>query len=256
MISERYSLQLDEQIEVVEIVKEALLNFQIGGDNCHQLNDYSRILVDVLKQWPDNDFANKINHKMIDVYRTQMVHLSTEGIFTELLRDYFGVVWHDFINAFLDDKSFLFYFQVKDELGSGFGFGKGPLFDLDESLIKQICLENPVTAPVRIASMVPCYEVDENGNNTNMFNKWILWLLDNFGEQKDVRDSISSNLGSFSWVGPISSYYERNIKCFEMLLNHPKREVQEWAQKCISDEKKMLEMEKNNEDFMKLRYNM
>ena len=66
---------------------------------------------------------------------------------------------------------FLFYYQVKDELGSGFSFGKGLLFDVEEGLIKQLCLDNPESAPTRIASMVPCFEINANGNEVNIFNK-------------------------------------------------------------------------------------
>lgn len=254
--TERFLMRKNDHSEAISIVKKALLEYQINGDNGQMLNEYSRILIETLQHWHDVEFAKQINRKFIEVYNTQMVHLSTEGIFSELLKDYFEVVWPEFIRAFLGKDSFLFYYQVKDELGSGSGFGKGPLFDLDEELIKQICIENPESAPARIAAMAPCFEVEENGKETGQFNKWIIWLLDNFGEQKDVRDSISSNLGSFSWIGEISPYYERNIQCFEHLLTHPKQEVRKWAQQCIDDEKKLLDMEKNNEDFMKLRYEM
>lgn len=254
--AERFMMRKDEHPEAVVIVKEALVNYQIDGDNGRLLNDYSRFLIETLKQWHDVDFAKKINEKMIAVYNTQMVHLSTEGIFTELLKDYFNDVWPEFVKAFLGQDTFLFYYQVKDELGSGFGFGKGSLFEVDEGLIKQMCMDNPETAPARIASMVPCFEAKKEGEEIKTFSPWVLWLLDNFGNQKDVRSNISGNLGSFSWTGNVSPYYERNIRCFEKLLGHKFEEVREWAQRSINDERKLLEMEKTNEDFMKIRYGM
>lgn len=251
---ERFTMRKDDQPETVDIVKDAMLKFQINGDTEYLLYDYSRLLVETLQLWHDSEFAKQVSRKFIDVYKTQMVHLNTKGVFTELLQDYFDDVWPEFVKAFLGTDTFLFYFQVKDELGSGFGFGKGPLFDINEELIKQLCLENPESAPARIASMVPCFEVDADGNETELFSNWIIWLLDNFGEQKEVRDCISSNLGSFSWTGAISPYYEKNIKCFEQLLNHSKPEVREWAQSCIDDERKLLDMEKEKENFMKIKY--
>lgn len=254
--SERFVMRKDERQEAVEIVKDALLSFVINGDNGRQLTEYSRILIEALQLWHDEEFARKVNKKMIAVYNTQMVHLSTEGVFTELLKEYLDVVWSDFIKAFLGEDSFLFYYQVKDELGSGFGFGKGPLFDLDENLIKQLCLDNPETAPVRIATMVPCFDAGESEDKPCQFSKWIIWLLDNFGEQKDVRDGISANLGSFTWSGNVSPYYTRNIQCYEKLLSHPKQEVRDWAHKCIDQETKLQKMEKSNEDFMRIRYGM
>lgn len=241
----------EENPEAVAIVKDALLKYQINGETGHMLHEYSRILIETLQLWHDPEFAKQVNRKFIDVYNTQMIHRSTEGIYTELLKSYFEDVWPEFVKAFLGTDTFLFYYQLKDELGSGFGFGKGPLFDVNERLIKQLCLDNPESAPARIASMAPCFD-----NEENMFNKWIIWILDNFGEQEDVRDSISSNLGSFSWTGDISPYYERNIKCFEPLLSHHKPEVREWAQRCINEVKKLLDIEKNKENFMKIRYGM
>lgn len=253
--TEHFMMRKDDQPEAVAIVKDAMLRFQISDNTDHMLYDYSHLLIETLQLWYDPDFAKQVNRKFIDVYNTRMVHLNTKGVFTELLQHYFDYVWPEFVKAFLGTDTFLFYFQVKDELGSGFGFGKGPLFD-NEKLIKQLCIENPESAPVRIASMVPCFETDDDVNKTERFSKWILWLLDNFGEQKAVRDGISSNLGSFSWSGGISPYYERNIQCFEQLLNHPKQEVREWAQSRIDDERKLLNMEKDNEAFMKIRYGM
>ncbi len=64
------------------------------------------------------------------------------------------------------------------------------------------------------------------------------WIIS--GERKDVRDNISSNLGSFSWSGDISPYYERNIKCFEQLLDHQKQEVREWAQNVLITKRSCL----------------
>ena len=131
-------MRKDDLDETVNIVKEAMLKFQINSNMGHLLYDYSRLLVETLQLWHDAEFAKQVNRKFIDLYNTQMVHLNTEGVFTELLKDYFDDVWPEFVNAFLGTDTFLFYFQVKDELGSGFSFDKGPLFDINEELIKQL----------------------------------------------------------------------------------------------------------------------
>lgn len=254
--SERFIMRSNESPETIEIVKQALLDFHITDDYDRMLYDYSHLLIEVLQRWHDDEFAMRLNQKMIEVYNTRMVHLSMEGVFTELLKHYYEVIWEDFVSALLGDDTFLFYYQVKDELGAGFGFGKGPLFELNEELIKQLCLNHPETAPFRIAAMVPCFDFGETGIEASHFSKWVLWLLDMFGAQKDVRDAISSNLGSFTWTGDVSPYYERNIKCFGELLSHPIREVREWAQQCIERDKELLSLEKSKEDFMKIRYGL
>lgn len=256
VLNERFVIRKDDSPESVEIVKKAMLKFKVEEEKGQILNDYTRILVETLQHWHDEEFAKQVNRKFIKVYNTQMVHLNMKGIFTELLKDYFDAVWTDFLTAFLGQETFLFYYQVKDELGSGFGFGKGPLFDLGEDLIKQICTEHPGSAPSRIANMVPCFELNANGDDSCQFNKWVIWLLDNFGEQKDVRDNISANIGTFSWTGDLSLYHERNIKCFKQLLNHNKQEVKDWAKECISYQKKLLDKEKGDETYRKIRNEM
>ena len=41
----------------------------------------------------DMEFAKAINLKMIELYNSKFVHLNSEGLFTELLRDYLDVIW-------------------------------------------------------------------------------------------------------------------------------------------------------------------
>ena len=128
---------------------------------------------------------------------------------------------------------------------------------MDETLLKQLCFDYPDSAPFRIATMAPCYQQVEEGEEINHFSQWFLWLLDNFGNQQAVREGLSSNLGSFSWFGrSIITYYQRNIRCFEELLYHKIQEVRDWAQLNIDYNKKMLNTEQSNEDFMHIRYNL
>lgn len=93
-------MRKDDLDETVNIVKEAMLKFQINNNMGHLLYDYSRLLVETLQLWHDAEFAKQVNRKFIDLYNTQMVHLNTEGVFTELLKDYFDDVWPEFVNAF------------------------------------------------------------------------------------------------------------------------------------------------------------
>ena len=255
-LSERFMMKKNEDSEVVAIVKDTMLEYHVDENHGRMMADFTRILVETLQNWRDVDFAKKINKKMISVYNSQMVHLSCEGIFTELLKDYLEEIWPDFVSALLAPESFLFYYQVKDEIGSGFGFGKGPFFDIDENLIKNLCFEYPESGPNRIASMAPCFEEVPEDEEVQNFSKWFLWLLNNFGEQKEVRDSISANIGSFYWEGTTINYYKRNIRCFEKLLDHNNPAVVNWAEKNIADNKKLLEAEESNEEFMHIRYRL
>ena len=247
VISHRFFLEKDEYCN--EIVKQAVLDYEIGEQGADY--EYYRLLVDILEQSKDVAFAKSLNQKMIELYNKHLGFHNSEGVFPALLENYLDDIWADFERAFVSPDYFLFYYQVKDELGSGYGFGIGPLFKIDNQRLRELCFKNPEVAPYRLASMAPCYNEDNDA-----FSDWFIWLLDNFGDRKDVRDSLHSNLGSFSWTGSTIPYYKRNISAFEKLLNHKRAEVREWAEKCLKDEKTMLAAETSNEDFMKIRYGM
>ena len=256
----RIFMDHDEDLDCKSAIRNAIIHYPVVGDSDRNFYEYIRLVVHILEHTKeDKDFAKAINHKMIELYNSKFVHLNSEGLFTELLRDYRDVIWDEFIEKFLSPDYYLFYFQVKDELGSGFGFGTGPFFELGDELIKDLCLKHPDSAPARIASMAPCYDaVDKDAGlgGNERFSSWFIWLLDNFGSMKEVRDSLHANLGSYSWTGTTIPLHQTNIKCFENLYNHTNPDVVEWAHLCAKDEKTMLEREQSSVDFMKLRYDM
>ena len=99
--------------------------------------------------------------------------------------------------------------------------------------------------------MAPCYSENDSEKR---FSDWFLWLLDKFGDNKDVRDCLHANLGSYFWTGTTIGLHKDNILCYEKLFDHHRPEVAEWARKCVNEEKFLLEREQSNEDFMELRY--
>jgi hypothetical protein len=242
----RFILSIDELCD--EIVKEVLLEYEIGENS--MTYDYFRLLVYILENSHDVVFAKSLNHKLIEAFNQRVFPYNSEGVFPALLKYYTDDVWDDFMKAFLSPDYFLFYYQVKDELGSGYGFGKGPLFKINEERLRELCEKQPDTAPVRLAAMVPCFDTDSNDS----FSGWFIWLLDNYGDKKEVLDSLHSNLGSFSWTGSTIPYYKRNVSSFEKLIEHKRIEVRNWAKKCLNAEKELLKAEISNEDFMRIRY--
>lgn len=83
-----------------------------------------------------------------------------------------------------------------------------------------------------------------------------VWLLDNFADDKTVLEGIHTNLHSFLGSGSIIPYHERNIFCFEQLLNHSTSIVRDWAKECLESEKKELNRELGNEEFDSMHYNL
>lgn len=148
--------------------------------------------------------------------------------------------------------------NVRYDIGSGFGFGKGYMFNDNDEKIKNLCIQHPDKVPYRIAELAPCFEyVGEAENRTvKGFSKIIKWLIDNFGEDKRVLEGIHANLHSFHWTGSLIPYYNRNIACFKQLLTHQNVKVRDWAKTCLEFEEKDLKLEIGNEEFDVMHYNL
>lgn len=248
VLSHRFFLSNEELCN--EIVKQAVLGYEF--DERGASYDYYRLLADLLEQQHDAVFAKAVNHKLIEAYNKHLGFHNSDGVFPVLLRKYTDDIWDDFMSAFLSPDYFLFYYQVKDELGSGFGFGRGPLFEVKGEKLQELCFSYPDVAPLRLAAMVPCFDNDADDH----FSEWFVWLLDNFGDKNDVLDALHANLGSYYWTGSTIPYYKRNISAFEKLLDHKLPEVKDWAERCLKDENTLLKAEISNEDFMRIRHDM
>lgn len=175
-----------------------------------------------------------------------------------LSKEYIDCVWTDFSRAFYDDNYFMFYMNIRNDIGSGFGFGEGFLFKGNDAHIKELCLLYPDKVAHRIAELAPCFEYKGDGDDRKVtgFSHIFMWLLDNFADDKTVLEGIHANLHSFFWSGSIIPYHERNIFCFGQLLNHSNSIVRDWAKECLESEKKELNKELGNEEFDSMHYNL
>lgn len=256
VVRHQFDHELLNNEEILIIIKELALEYQIKADN-RNTYEYSRFLAHVIEKKNDEKFAAKLNRKLMRIMKTEYLRTNIEGIYPVLIKNYTSAIWRDFTRAFKDKKYVLFLFQVKDELGSGSGFGVGPLFQIDNKRLERLCLNNPTTAPYGIAEMCPIFRYDpiKDKEEGSAFHSWVYWLLDNFGDQKEVRDSLHANMCSYSWTGSVIPLLEQRKECFEKLKKHARPEVREWVKLCIKEVDKELIRENNREEYMRLHYN-
>ena len=138
-------------------------------------------------------------------------------------------------------------------LGSGFGTGKGPLFQCSYEKIKEACFKFPNTLPARLANMCPVYDCTEQGKKES-FSDFFLWLCDNFGDQKRMLDEFSANVGTIGWsgYGGFSDYIARQIPCIKPLLDHKIPTVREWAKKQMGSVRSEVLREQGREAYEKM----
>lgn len=254
----RIFADIREDPELLSLYKKLILSYKIDANYGKDNYEFARFTSDLLEKENDPEFARRLSNKIIEVMKKDFLYGNLEGIYRVLLEKYGSVVWVDFSKALVSDDYIGFLLQVTNEIGSGLGFGSGPMFRMGDDVIKQFCRDYPTKAPMLVANLCPVFEyekLDDGSVKTERFSDIALWLFDEFGYDEKVLNEFHSNLGSFSWTGSTIPYYESNIECFKQLLTHSRTQVRVWAEKCIKDEEQMLTIEIDREDYMRLHYN-
>ena len=247
--SHRYDKEVLFDKETYSIVKQVVLAYPITEDNSRSNYDYAQFVEDMLKEHHDDGFAAALNRKLIEDLNKGYFHRNFDGIYPELLLNYREVIWDDFEKAFVSDDHFAFLFQIRDDIGSGASFSTGPLFQGDDSKVREMCLKYPDKAPYRVANMIPVFK-DENG-----FSDWFVWMLDNFGNQKEVLDNLHANMGTYLWTGSVVPLLAQKKRCLHTIIDHPRPEVRDWTERCLKEVEEELKREITREEYMRLHYN-
>ena len=248
-----------ENLEIRSVMKKLLLQYPLKREMKLDAYWYSNMVSFIFKCGRDEEFAKCLNAKFMEEKNGILDGKFVNDLYKILLsKDYIDCVWTDFSRAFYDDNYFMFYMNIRNDIGSGFGFGEGFLFKGNDERIKELCLLYPDKVAHRIAELAPCFEYKGDGDDRKVtgFSHIFVWLLDNFADDKTVLEGIHANLHSFSWSGSIIPYHERNIFCFGQLLNHSNSIVRDWAKECLDSEKKELNRELGNEEFDSMHYNL
>lgn len=241
-----------QDLNETKFVKHLLLEYPIDDTNPRMNFEYTQFVVTLLDKEHDKDFAVELNRKCINEFNKDFLHDNFEGIYSSLLLNYKDVIWDDFEKAFVSDDYKIFWFQIRNEVGSGFGFGEGPMFLGNEERIKAMCQKYPDEAPVKLAGIVPVFT--KNVDEVNSFAPLFLWLLENFGDKKEVLQNLHANMHSFSWTGSPIGLYATMKRCLENINVALSPLVSSWVEKCKKELDQEIQAERSQDDYMKLRY--
>lgn len=171
---------------------------------------------------------------------------------------YPNIIWDIITEALISKEYIRFYIQIRLDIGSGSGFGFGPLFQVPnaEEKVKKLCIDNPETAPVRIAEMIPCFDYGSNEQEVKGFSSYFIWILENFGNDKNVLIALDANLNTYFHIGRPILYKDRNIFCYKQLLERPKisEPIKQWIYKRIEEQEKDKEMEIERDTYIDWHY--
>ena len=245
----RFDKELFNEPATYIVIQKVVLAYPIIAEHNRSNNEYAALVVNMLKAKHDDAFAILLNKKLIEDLNQGYLRGSFTGIYGVLVKDYRDVIWNDFECAFVSDDHDAFIYQISDEIGSGTGFGAGPLFQVEDNRIQEMCKKFPITAPSRVANLIPVFKDDYS------FSDWFYWLLDEFGNQEVVLDSLHANMGTYFWTGSVVPLLEQKKRCLMKIQNHPRLEVQHWVEMNLKEIEEEEKHELTREEYMRLHYN-
>lgn len=238
--------------EMKTLTMELLLNYDYAKSTVDAYNVNS-LVTNILESGKEVDFAISYNKKLLREIKDYDSFRVNEHLYYTLLPKYQDSILGDILKEISNRESDFWYFGGKD-LGSGDGFGVGPLFQCNIETIKEVCLqESQGCLPYRLAYLAPVFDYsDKDEPSFSQFFYWLLEHFDSFKEQEEIMSEFSSNMGSYSWVGSIIPLLEKKINCFKKLEHHTNTIVKKWVIKNILSLSEQLRKEQNSESYRKL----
>lgn len=238
--------------EMKTLTMELLLNYDYAKSTVDTYNVNS-LVTNILESGKEVDFAISYNKKLLREIKDYDSFRVNEHLYYTLLPKYQDSILGDILKEISNRESDFWYFGGKD-LGSGDGFGVGPLFQCNIETIKEVCLqESQGCLPYRLAYLAPVFDYsDKDEPSFSQFFYWLLEHFDSFKEQEEILSEFSSNMGSYSWVGSIIPLLEKKINCFKKLEHHMNTIVKKWVIENILSLSEQLRKEQNSESYRKL----
>ena len=194
------------------------------------------------------DLAHRINEEILDYAKTSHISFShnyeLEVTYRVMMNKYFSVIWPSLSQLLLaDGEDFMAYYNMKWFLGVDMVYNANPIINKGNHFeeMKPWLEAHPDIAPVRLASIIQV--ADEQGE----FTPEAKYLIDTYGNDKNVLTELSCSLDSFVSVGSVLPQYEHRRNIYSKLLNHKLEEVRLWAQSQVNSCDYMIAYEGNRE---------
>ena len=244
-----YNGNLKNRPKTEKVLVDLVMNFTKPDLAEFKSESFWQLIFMLLEDGQKKDLAKIVHNRILTYMETDNAiyigNYNIERAYAILLEKYFDVIWPDLSSALSGQNVWLSYHlqQILGDKISNTILSPGLLFrqDYADTLFKW-CDENPQKNAPLLMSMAPV----EGENDT--FSAIVMELINRYGYLQSVLDSLSSNMGSFSFVGSVQPLYESHIRMLQGLNNHSIERVRIWASKMIVDYEKMLAREKDFEE--------
>lgn len=240
-----------EVVPYLPTIEKRLLEFDFDNNKSYFVRNIVDKIEYILNTFNEPNFAKEVNTLIIKHCTSYQPDNFFNDLYFSLLPKYQDDILDDIIRALtLPFEQSMFYLKMRYELGSGFGYGAGPLFQCDNDKLKDACEKFPDILPERFADMCPVCNFSEDETQME-FSDFFIWLLNNYGNNEEVLQSLSSNFGTYSYtgVGSMKGYYMNRQNMFKPLFLHENPKVVDWAKNMYKTEEQEVNYQQMMDDY-------
>ena len=199
-----------------------------------QLNDsdYLEYIELALERMDVPELALFVNNELVSYYARHSFRDSprheVESIYRLIFTKYFDVVWPVLSKQLISQDTGVIVFHYKYMFGSMIGgLSGGVMFaaNHDEAYIRW-CKDYPEKAPWILAMFTPIFAGEE-------YHPLVKFLIAEFAGNESVMNTLSANMGSFSWTGSIVPLYQTRRDCFVKMLPEANPVSKQWIEEQI-----------------------
>ena len=240
-----------EFVPYLPTIEKRLLEFDFDNNKLYFVRNIVDKIEYILNTFNEPNFAKEVNTLIIKHCTSYQPDSFFNDLYSSLLPKYQDDILDDILRALtLPFEQSMFYLKMRYELGSGFGYGAGPLFQCDNDKLKDACEKFPDILPERFADMCPVCNLREDETQME-FSDFFIWLLNNYGNNEKVLQSLSSNFGTYSYtgVGSMKGYYMNRQNMFKPLFLHENPKVVDWAKNMYKTEEQEVNYQQMMDDY-------
>ncbi len=234
-------------------------NMIVNKSTQYQMDDFhwSSSIEKLLTLQHDEDFSKKVMQHLVEIALERDYDYGVDPYLPKIYRilfdQYFDSTW-PIMGDVLLGKNFLFIMHTNHAIGADKGSRESPgiLFENEERFNRLFdwCSQHPEAGPKRLSHMMPLSIKSDEGISLHPFAKRI---IDTFGADREVLNTISANMGTYGTVGSRLPYLEGLLTLMQQLKEHPIDLVRQWAAseiKSLTKESKEEELD-NEEELLR-----
>lgn len=185
----------------------------------------------------DPEFSAALTDQLIAATKHGLNHgdiwTYTKPLMLVLMRDYSETLWPVFADAIVHAEGMERYWlqQLLDRENGLASNMPSVLSAIPVDKVIDWCKAQPEIGPVFVASCLNVLEtIDDELQPTQLF----LVLLENFGDDQRVTNSLRANMGSRGWSGSLVPYLESDKAALTHLCDHENAHVRRWVKDHIA----------------------